>query len=190
MANLFDEIPNVEPLNIRAGDHVQWRKPDLAADYPPSSYILDYQAILEANAETRFVLSARDEGGSFLVSATSADTEDLVPGLYHWVAVITRISDGAKRTINQGRFEILPNLATATGDHRSHNERMLSQIEALIEGRAKSDVANYSIAGRTLTKLSPEELTKWAATYRRLVRKEREARSGKSGRKVHKVRFL
>ncbi|MBD8875428.1 hypothetical protein [Roseibium polysiphoniae] len=190
MGNLFDEIPDVEPLIIRAGDFVQWRKPDLAADYPPSVYALEYQSVMEANASIRFTLNATDLDGVFDVSAASAATASYETGVYHWVAVMTRISDGAKRTVNQGRFEVLADLATATGDQRSHHERMLAQLEALLEGRAKSDVDSYEIAGRKIAKLSPEQLMDWAAKYRRLVRKEREQRAGNSGRKVHKVRFL
>ncbi|MEP1934956.1 MAG: hypothetical protein ABJJ37_27090 [Roseibium sp.] len=190
MGNVFDEVPTVEPVSIRAGDFVQWRKPDFAADYSPSTYGLQYQAVLESDGATRITLAATNVDGVFEVSAPSATTAAYAVGVYHWSAVITRNSDSAKRTINQGRFEILPNLAAATGDQRSHNERMLAQLEALIEGRAKSDVDSYEIAGRKLAKLSPAELMDWAAKYRRLVRKEADNRAGKNGRQVHKVRFL
>jgi hypothetical protein len=43
---------------------------------------------------------------------------------------------------------------------------MLDAIEALIEGRATADVSTYSINGRSLTKLSIDELQKWRGVYR------------------------
>jgi hypothetical protein len=39
-------------------------------------------------------------------------------------------------------------------DPRIHAEIMVSKIETCIAGKADSDVAKYSIAGRSLTKLS------------------------------------
>ncbi|MGV2976471.1 hypothetical protein AB1P65_13530 [Roseibium alexandrii] len=189
MPNLFDEVPEIEPIDFRAGDTVAWRKPDLSADYAPSLYQLDYTAVLETNGATRFVLTATDSGGVFEILALPAMTGAIEAGLYHWTASMTRLSDSAKRTISEGRFEVLPDPTAAVGDLRSHNERMLAQLEALLEGRAKTDAASYAIAGRTITKLSPEELTDWAAKYRRLVRKEKDQRAGKSGRKVHRLRF-
>lgn len=190
MGNLFNDIPDAEPVRIRAGDFVQWRKPDLAALYTPELYGLTYQAVLEADAATRITLSATEADGVFHVAATSAETGGFEPGTYHWAATLTRLADGEKRTAAQGRFEVLPDLAKTSGDQRSHSERMLSQLEALLEGRARSDVDSYEIAGRKIAKLSPSELTDWAARYRRLVRKEREERKGTGGRKVHRVRFL
>ena len=190
MAHVFDDLPACEPITLRAGDTLIWRRADLAATYAPADYGLDYVAVLETDAATRFTLTAANVESVFEVTATPLTTASYTAGLYHWTATLTRLADNAKRTIDQGRFEVLPDLSAASGDQRSHNERMLDQLEAVLEGRAKSDAASYEIAGRKITKLSPQELMDWAARYRRLVRQETERRTGKAGRTIIKPRFL
>jgi len=192
MQNEFENVPDVEPLDFRAGDHVQWRKPNLAQVYSPDLYSIHYVAVLETDAASRFTLDAVAVGGVFEVQALNTATAAYAPGLYHWTLKVNRIADGATRTLDQGRFEVLPDLASATGDQRSHNERMLDQINALMEGRAKSDADSYEIAGRKITKLKPQELMTWKEHYQRLVNAERNQRTGKKkpGRKIHKVRFV
>ena len=69
---------------------------------------------------------------------------------------------------------------------------MINKIESLLSGKADDDVASYSIAGRSLTKLSFTELTEARDYYRREVvehtNKERIKR-GKKGNETIKVRF-
>ena len=66
---------------------------------------------------------------------------------------------------------------------------MLDAIEALIEGRATKDVSSYSIAGRSLTRMTPDELVKWRSTYRAEVARQRNAGKPNGGRKITLARF-
>ena len=69
---------------------------------------------------------------------------------------------------------------------------MLTKIEALLQGKADSDVANYSFQGRSLTKFSIAELLEWRDYYREEVEKQKRLEEIKLGRPVSstiKVRF-
>lgn len=63
-------------------------------------------------------------------------------------------------------------LITSTDDLRTHAAKVLASIETLLEGKALSDVQNYSIQGRSLTKMSIPELTKLYEFYRERVLRE------------------
>lgn len=190
MPNIFEDVPTGAPSSVRAGDFVQWFEKDLAAIYPPSSYGLAYHLVRQAiDAETIEIVAAQQDG-SFLLSASSSDTAAYVPGVYSWAAVITRRSDTEKHTVKTGRITVLDRYGAGASDPRSHARRMLDQIEALLEGRAKSDVESYEIKGRKVSKMAPSELMRWRGHYRREVRLEEARALGKSTRQVRKVRFL
>ena len=69
---------------------------------------------------------------------------------------------------------------------------MQSKIESLLSGKADSDVANYSIAGRSLTKLTFEELRDARDFYRQEVlheNNELDLKNGRKGSSTIQVRF-
>jgi hypothetical protein len=74
----------------------------------------------------------------------------------------------------------------------SHATTMLAAIESVLEGRITADVEQYTIAGRSITKIPVEELLKLRSLYRSEVNAEkaadRIARGEGSGHKI-KVRF-
>jgi hypothetical protein len=69
---------------------------------------------------------------------------------------------------------------------------MVDKIESILLGRADADVASYSINGRSLTKIAPNELREWRDYYRAEVaqdkRRERVV-NGKQTAATIKVRF-
>ena len=77
-------------------------------------------------------------------------------------------------------------------DPRIHAEKMVAKIESLLEGKADSDVSSYSIAGRSLTKLSFQELVDARDYYRREVVKHKNdslVKRGKKNGSTIQVRF-
>jgi hypothetical protein len=77
-------------------------------------------------------------------------------------------------------------------DPRTHAEIMVAKIESLLQGKADSDVSNYSIGNRSLTKLSFEELMNAREYYQREVVRhmnEEKVRHGKTGSSTIRVRF-
>ena len=192
MANLLDDIKETEPSQIIAGDTLQWKRTDFGSDYPNDQYTLSYEAVLEASGTTKISITASASGSDYLVEVAKTTTINYAVGRYHWSAFITRDSDGARATVDSGKWEVVQDIATGTGDPRSHARTLLDKIESLLEGRADRDVANYSIQGRSLSKLSIDEPLKWRNYYKREVlheiREERKKNQQGTGALI-KVQF-
>lgn len=189
--NYFTEIREGEPSEIVVGDFLQWKKTDLAEVYDPSLYTLEYHARIAGGAN-EISITATDGGDYFLISANSSVTEDYNAGFYHWQAEILRNSDSNRIVVDRGTFEVLADLDVNSSDPRSHAEKMLSKIQGLLEGKADQDVSSYSIGGRSLTKLSFEELIEAEKYFQEKVRQETAQLDAKNHRNTGatvKVRF-
>jgi hypothetical protein len=195
MANLFDpaQSPTVEPETIVVGDYVQWRRVDLGSDYPNTEYTMSYVARITAGGNTEILLTGTAYQNDYLFTAASSVTANFVPGFYHWQLEAVRNSDSNRIVIDRGFFTAIPDLDVNGSDPRTHAEIMLAKIKSLLEGKADADVANYSVAGRSLTKLSFDELIKardyYQEEYNKEVRAQRIQKKQATGTTV-KVRFL
>lgn len=195
MANLFDSAnaATSEPASIYCGSLVQWKRADLAADYPPASYDLIYKARLRGGLNPEISVTATNSNGEFLVTLTNAVTAAAVPGNYYWQAEIERKSDNARILVATGQWSVLPDLDQTGADPRSHAEIMLDKIQSLLEGRADKDVTSYSINGRSIAKMSVTDLLSWRDYYRKeanLEKRKADAAAGKPSTATVKVRFL
>lgn len=195
MANAFDPAvsPTVEPSEVVVGDFIQWRRTDLGTDYPNDEYTATYIARITGGGNTEIQLTGTAYNGDYLFTVDSTTSADFVAGYYHWQLEIVRDSDGNRIVIDRGAFDTIVDLDVGGADPRTHAEIMLTKIETLLEGKADSDVANYSINGRSLTKLGLSELIEWRDYYRSEVAKMRRKEQIKLGRRVPasvKVRFI
>jgi len=178
LANLFDSTnyPEIEPSQIVAGDRIAWKRTDLGTDYNPTSYALTYSARLEDGGTTEIAITASESSLDYIVEVAAATSAAYTVGVYHWQAYITRSSDSERITIDNGTWEVLTNRDAATTDPRSHVEKVIDAIEAVIEGRASQDQAGYSIAGRSLSRTPIPELLvlrdRYRAEYVRIQREE------------------
>ncbi len=178
MANLFTSTnyPEIEPSQIVAGDRIAWKRTDLGTDYNPTSYALTYSARLEDGGTTEIAITASESSLDYIVEVAAATSAAYTVGVYHWQAYITRSSDSERITIDNGTWEVLTNRDAATTDPRSHVEKVIDAIEAVIEGRASQDQAGYSIAGRSLSRTPIPELLvlrdRYRAEYVRIQREE------------------
>jgi hypothetical protein len=194
MANLFDaaNAPEGEPLEIVVGDFVQWKRSDLVQDYPLASYSAQYVARITGGGNTEVLISATETGGTYLFTATSATTSNFEPGYYHWQLEVIQTSSGNRVVVDRGEFTALADLDVNGADPRSHAQIMIDKIESILQGKADSDVGSYSIAGRSLTKMSFAELMtardQYKAEFQQEVVKDR-ARRGKPTGSTIKVRF-
>lgn len=194
MANLFDaaNAPEGEPLEIVVGDFVQWKRSDLVQDYPLASYSAQYVARITGGGNTEILLTATETDGTYLFTATSATTSDFVPGYYHWQLEVIQTSSGNRVVVDRGEFTAIADLDVNGADPRSHAQIMIDKIESILQGKADSDVGSYSIAGRSLTKMSFAELMtardQYKAEFQQEVVKDR-ARRGKPTGSTIKVRF-
>lgn len=196
MANLFDSANalTAEPTEIYCGSLVQWKRADLAQDYPPASYDLIYTARLTGGKAREINVTATTASdGSFLTTLSSATTANQISGDYFWQAEIKRKSDNARIVVATGQWKILPDLGQTGADPRTHAQIMLDKIQSLLEGRADKDVSSYSIQGRSISKMSISDLLQWRDYYRKEVVRERRDSAialGKPTKTTMKVRFL
>jgi len=195
MANLFDaaSAPEGEPSEIVVGDFIQWKRSDLVADYPTNLFTATYVARITGGGNTEIQLVGTSSNGSYLFTADSETSADFVPGYYHWQLEILRNSDDNRIVVDRGAFTAIVDLDVGGADPRSHAEIMLTKIESLLEGKADSDVANYSIQGRSLTKFGLDELLQWRDYYKSEVSRQKRLEEIKLGRQTAatvKVRFI
>ena len=94
--------------------------------------------------------------------------------------------------LNKGVATVKSNLDADTGDTRSHNRIVFDALEATLENRASIDQMSMSIAGRSLSRMSPQELRDWYSHYKHLVINEdkvsRRSKGESTGNQV-KVKF-
>lgn len=194
MANLFDPTlaPEGEPTEVVVGDFIQWKRSDLVSDYPPSLYSAEYVARITGGGESEIKLPATETDSYYLFTVDSATSANFSPGVYHWQLEITQTSSGNRVVVDIGDFTAIPDMDSNQADPRIHAEVMVDKIETILAGKADSDVASYSIAGRSLTKLSFQELLDAREYYKREVNYHNNKellKRGKSNGSTIKVRF-
>jgi hypothetical protein len=126
-------------------------------------------------------LTSTADGSTLVLGADATATAAWAPGRYTWAATL---ANGAERVdAGYGVIEVQPDLAAQAGtyDGRTHAERTLAAIEAVIEKRATVDQQAYTIAGRSLTRMSVGELFRLRDRYRQEVAQERRSANGAGG---------
>lgn len=197
MANLFDvaNAPEGEPKEVVVGDFLQWKRSDIAVDYPTSSgYTAEYVARITGGGSTEIKLpqSASTTDEFYHFSVTSETSALFLAGRYHWQLEITQTSSGNRLVVDIGDFDAIPDMDNNQADPRIHAEIMVDKIQTILEGKADSDVSSYSIAGRSLTKMSFSELVEARDYYRREITKHNNdelLKRGKSNGSTIKVRL-
>tara|TARA_B100000427_G_scaffold314290_1_gene307312 strand:- start:435 stop:1019 length:585 start_codon:yes stop_codon:yes gene_type:complete len=191
MANLFTSIPEKEPVTIYKGETVVWNRKDLT-DYPVGSYAMSWTARLESNGGTAFSATVTEVEDYYKFTLDNSATGGYTTGDYFWVLKVTQSSDSEELIIDSGKITVKDNYFGSTGDTRSHAKIMLDKIESILEGRADADVSSYSIQGRSLSKISINELLQWRDYYKAEYQKEiaKFRRDNKEGTgRVIKVQF-
>ena len=194
MANLFDptNAPETEPLKFVLGDFVQWKRSDLVTDYPLATYSAQYVSRLSSGGSTEFTVVGTETDGTYLFTIASSTSSGFVAGDYHWQLEIVRTSDSSRIVVERGDWSIIVDLDVNGSDPRSHAQIMIIKIESILQGKAESDIGSYSIAGRSLTKMSFAELLdardKYKSEYTQELVKSR-LETGKPSGSTVKVRF-
>jgi hypothetical protein len=173
LSNKFDSTnyPSQVPTELQLGDFWAWKRDNLSEDYPVASYSLSYEFnLVDGSTVSNFTLTATESDDTYIVEASS--TASYTKGNYNWVSYITRASDSARVKLEEGFVEIQDNYATTTASVRSHAKIVLDAVEAVIENRANIDQSSMSIAGRSLSRMSIDELLTFRARYKAEYLKE------------------
>jgi hypothetical protein len=161
-------------------------------DYPLASYSAQYVARISSGGNTEFTVVATEADGTYLFTIPSSTSSGFTAGDYHWQLEIVRTSDSSRIVVERGDWSIIVDLDVNGADPRSHAQIMIGKIESILQGKADSDVGSYSIAGRSLTKMSFAELMeardRYKAEYTQELVKTR-IESGKPSGATVKVRF-
>jgi hypothetical protein len=181
MSNLFDRAnyPTQEPDTIVIGDRLVWRRDNIADTYPTSTFALTYEFHKDSGG-----------GGShqFEITATEADSTYFI----EVASSITRSADSERIRIDTGRSTVVLNLANTNADLRSHAKKVLDNIEAVLENRASIDQSSFSIAGRSLSRMSIDELLtlrdRYHSEYLEEIKKARIKNKQRSGNTIE-VKF-
>lgn len=186
MANLFDaaNAPTEVPAEIVIGDFVQWKSTEYSDDYANTAHTLTFVARSGEGANVEFTITATNTDDDYLFTAASTVTENYVAGLYHYQIEVLQTSSSNRIVVDQGELEVVVDLDVNAVDPRTHAEKMLQKIEAVLENRADGDLSSYSIAGRSISKMTPEELLTWRDYYRREVKAHQRKLDIKHGRKT------
>lgn len=195
MANRFDSVnyPTNVPDIVYVGDNWLWKR-DLT-DYPRADYTLSYSFRLLSSTATEISLGSsvitESETSLYTIDVPSATTTGYTKGDYTYQEYITN-SSSERGVINKGIITVKSNLDADTGDPRSHNRIVFDALEATLENRASIDQMSMSIAGRSLSRMSPQELRDWYSHYKHLVINEdkvsRRSKGESTGNQV-KVKF-
>jgi hypothetical protein len=175
------------PTTLAAG--VNWEWSASFADYPASEYALTYVLI---NSTNKITISAAADGDDFAVSVAAATTAGYAAGDYGWQAIAVSGSD--KYLAASGEVTVTADLAAAaTYDVRSHAEKVLEAIEAVLEDKASRDQQMVMIGGRQVISFTPMRLLELRDYYRAEAARERARKRllrGESPGRTVKVRFV
>ena len=176
MSNAFDRENYIskEPNTLVLGDYWSWKRDDLATDYPVGTYALTYEFHSDSGGggTKKFTLTAVEADDTYYIESASSTTTGYAVGDYVWEAYITKTSSSNRIMVDSGRTSITENLANTNADLRSHAKKVLDALEAVIENRATMDQSSMSIAGRSLSRMSVDELLTFRNRYKAEYLKE------------------
>jgi len=197
LANLFDSTnyPGNVPDTLTVGDRWAWKREDIVTDYIPTSYTLSYSFRLLASAATEIQLGSSqitESTTAYIVEVPSSTTAGYTKGDYEYQEYISRTSDSERIITARGYVTLKPNLDADSSDPRSHARIVFDALEAMLESRASIDQSSMSIAGRSLSRMTPEEIRDWYEYYRYKVQlevKKDRIRKGEATGSLIKARF-
>lgn len=157
------DIPDCEPKSFRAGDTVKWTRTH--ADYPASEWTLKYFLVKDGEEEE---VAATADGDTHSITIAASTTANYDPGRYMFQGRFEK--DTEYYTEYQGVIEVLKEFEGSSGyEWRIHAEQALENIEAVLLDKATVDNLSYTIAGRSLSKYSWEELRDMRTHYKKEI---------------------
>lgn len=114
----------------------------------------EFNLINDSNLLNRFIFSL------------NFNDNNIIPSNYQVHLVINKNDNTIRETITIKTITINRSILNTNNDNKEHCERVLEAIEATIERRATSDHLSYSIDGKSITKMSMEDLFKFRDKYK------------------------
>lgn len=185
VANLFTSTnyPTQVPDSLTVGDRWVWKRTAMVADYPVATYQVKYSFRLLTSAATEIAITATEntDPDEYIIEVGSSTTASYTAGDYTYQEYIVRSSDSERLVYSTGIVTVEPDLDTDTSDPRSNARKILDGLRAMLENRASIDQMSMSIAGRSLSRMTPAEIRDWERHYSYLVSKETKKMRIKKG---------
>lgn len=174
----------IVPDLIKAGLTFSFRMTATANPAP------DWSAVLLLRGPASIDVPASADGAQHLFRVDAVETAPWAAGVYGWSIRAERGVDLVE--VCCGQTTIAADFAAAAPgvDLRSHAQKVLAALEAVIENRATLDQQKYTINNRELWRTPLPELLAFRNQYRAQVRAEQaRARGNTSLFRQHKVAF-
>ena len=170
------------PAEIYAGFKTAWTLK--SSEYPASEYIIKYTLKKLGSAPITLIGTADGNDHLFVISSTaSADYE---AGTYYYQCYVED-SGGELFPISTGKTEVKATLLGQSDafDPRTHAQKCLEAIEAVIEGRATSNQSSVKVGTKELRYYSFTELLGLRAYYINEVESESGEESGHADKAIY-----
>lgn len=140
----------------------------------------EWSLLLIMRGPGKIDLASVADGASHRIEVSAVETSAWAAGFY-WYELRAQSADDVQ-LVEEGRTTVTPDLAAADAsfDGRSHAEKVLASIEAVIENRATIDQQSYQINNRQLTRTPLADLLKLRAQYQAIVRSANAKKRGRS----------
>ncbi|WP_179989813.1 hypothetical protein [Acinetobacter sp. YH1901141] len=164
------------PTKITAG--VTFKQRFNLTAYPASG---GWSLLVYLRGATSINMQSTADGNQHLFNISAETTKTYQAGHYGYSLRAVNIS-GEVEELDSGVLEIIADLSAinTSTDLRSHAQKTLAALEAVIEGRASLDQERYRINNRELYRTPLETLLKLRSLYRAEVAREQAKAKGKS----------
>lgn len=178
MDNLFDvdNYPEIEPSSVVKGSLWTWKRSDLSGVYNPTAYDLQYK-FSNRDDGSEFTITAGVIDNIFVVEAEVSDQVEAMVGYCQYNTFIVRKSDSKKIQIFEGFMDIE---AETSGE--SYAYATLKAIRATIQKTASKEQQAYSVAGRSLSRRTVQELLELELEFQKRVENERTEANRNAGK--------
>ena len=169
------------PKQIFAGDSVTW------FDYPTTNNAgitidsAEWTLTYQLRGPAQITKAAVADGSGWRTQLTTTDTT-IAAGVYYWQAIASKAAD--RFTLGTGQVEFKPNLAVSlpSYDGRSQARKDLEAVQAAMRAMiAGGGVQAYTIAGRSLQKMSMADLMTFESKLKVEVNREEKANALANG---------
>lgn len=158
------------PTSLIAGESVALR---LSLAATPASLGWTLRWVIKDGAALVVDCSSTADGDDHLLAVTSEDSAKMPVRELQWQLWGAKASAGISQILGTGRLRVM---AGVVGDGRTHEERVLADLEAAQERLAQDDEVEVDIFGRKTVFKDPARLEKLIGIYRAKVRLQRGER--------------
>jgi hypothetical protein len=160
------EFPEGPPSELWLGGRWQWKREVEGITY--SDYTLDYR-ITPFGGGSVILQSALVRDSRFVVIVEGVTFGWPSNSYARWTEILSKVGELGGQVLNQGVFYVHESPVIDTSDPRSDARKILDAIDDLLLGRFNKDVQSITIRGRSLVKMTLEELQQARVYYERRV---------------------